>query len=514
MGTVTYRPATDALLRQRGRRGVRLSDRSRKVFITGSSGSGKTLLMGRHIVWGDLIGGTPLVVIDPLGPLIDTLLAKISRQPESIQRQLWPRIIYVDWSGRSGFVHSIPLYYRMSETDTFAEIAMRPLDLFLKLDPNLQTASIQGWNALKHSGKYMGMMCSALGLQACEGLEMLSKPQDWIERFRAAAEQLTELEPALAFFEQLTETRKPRERRAETFSLITKVTEFTDDPRLRAMYCADMPHNDLGELVENGYALLLDFRNVTSPERRRFAMMFVFNFIMEFIKARGAGRHRPLSIFIDEIAALFPLGGMAGDQFALDIDALINQYVRNYSLWLTVSSQALYQFPERLQSTLLSMPVQIHGVASDPDDAALLARRFLRYDPYRIKKTIPQYMSGFMGFPFVVQKLTEEFSADEQLILAAQRFMELDPFTFFARIPRREGSLRAPLIKMSIAELDRDLYPDPGLVEKARECLMRRTGLPIDDVLSRIAQRQSTLFPPVVVSAPKIEDAERYFWAG
>jgi hypothetical protein len=306
---------------------------------------------------------------------------------------------------------------------------------------------------------------------------------------------------------------KLRERRAETFSLITKITEFTDDELLRAMHGAREPHIDLRSIVGNGEAVLFDFRHVTSLERRRFGMMLAFSFIVEYIKARGPGRHRPLSLYIDELTALFPIGGLAADQFALEIDALINQYVRNYSVWLTLSSQALYQFPERLRSTLLSMPVQIHGATSTPGDALLLAQHFHRFNPYRIKKLVPQYMSGFMGFPFVVQHLSEEFSADEQLILEAQRFMELEPLAFFARVPRKEGSLQAPIIRMSIAELDRDLYPDPELIERARKILLERTGLPINVALAKIARRQTGELSEGAPAEVDLAEVDRYFWA-
>ena len=79
MGEIIYMPASEAVLQQHGLRGMRLNDESRKIFISGSSGSGKTVLEG-HIVWGDLIRGVPQIVIDPHGPLIDSVLGKITRK--------------------------------------------------------------------------------------------------------------------------------------------------------------------------------------------------------------------------------------------------------------------------------------------------------------------------------------------------------------------------------------------------------------------------------------------------
>lgn len=486
---ISSRVANSSLFRKVKRKAVLIFDAARKIFISGSSGSGKTLLMSRQIAWQDFVHGVPTVMLDPHGPMIDNFLDKFLRQPVAWQKENNHRLRYVDMSGKLGHITPIPLYYRVGQ-ESLAEIAGRPLEGFLKLDPNLQSASIQGWNALKTTGTFFGMLASALNLQVTEAASMLGNPSIWYGRIREALAANNELEPAFMFLQELAEA-KPYERRNQTASFFTKIEQFTLDPYMRAQWAASEPGINWAEVEEQGLAVLFDFRYVLQTEKRMFSMMFALNFLLEYIKQRGAGRHQPISLFIDELTALFPVVGKAAEQLALDIDALINQYCRNYALWLCVSTQELYQFGERLAKTLLSMPAQIHGVTSDPSAAEILAQRFFRYDPYWVKKYERVWMSDDIG-PFVVDHTSNEFTTEEQIKIHAKKFLDLQPFQFLVCLPNQEGSLIGPLRKMSIANLDPGLFPDAELVDYSRNFLMRRDGQPLEIVLSEIQARNES----------------------
>jgi len=95
------------------------------------------------------------VILDPHGPTIDNFLDKILCLPQSYQEQLWPRVLYVDLSGSDGWVVPFPLYYRLGN-ETLYEISQRYLDIVRKADPYLQTASVEGFNALWRIGTYTG----------------------------------------------------------------------------------------------------------------------------------------------------------------------------------------------------------------------------------------------------------------------------------------------------------------------------------------------------------------------
>jgi len=184
---------------------------------------------------------------------------------------------------------------------------------------------------------------------------------------------------------------------------------------------------------------------------------------------------------------------LAAEQLAADLDALINQYARNYRLFLSpLTTQEVYQFSHypKLAKTLLSMPTQFHGGASDPDSALMLAERFFRYDPKWNRRWDPVYMSGFMGGVQIVDWTPVPFSLEEQQELKSQKFRDLPPLSFYCRISKDEGSLQSPVIRASIRDLYRDIYPDPKMVADAKILLAERFGSPVEEVLAEISARQ------------------------
>ena len=234
-------------------------------------------------------------------------------------------------------------------------------------------------------------------------------------------------------------------------------------------------------MVAEGWIVIFDFSNVTGLQMRLIGMQFVLAYILEFIKHRGPGRHKPISLIIDELLALFPQVGEGERQMEADIDALVNIYSRNYRLFTCVSLQSVSQVGERLQRTLLSMPTQIHGVATDADSAAILARAFSSYQPQSLKDVRPVWGTDVLGS--YIQDYTPTFySIEEQLELDAQVFRDLQPFGFLDRMPTQEGSVHGPINKISIAGLDAGLYADDQLMETSRPLFTRIPGHSIDEV--------------------------------
>ena len=80
---------------------------------------------------------------------------------------------------------------------------------------------------------------------------------------------------------------------------------FLLEPTMEAIFGAESPGIDWSHVVEKRMAVLLDFRHVLDIERRRFMMVWSFNYLLDFVKHRGAGRHRPIGLIIDELTSLF-----------------------------------------------------------------------------------------------------------------------------------------------------------------------------------------------------------------
>ncbi len=474
--------------------------RSMGIHIMAGKGSGKSRLMGRIITWLDFLEGVPQVVLDPVGGTIDNFLDKLVRLPEYYQRRLWPRVIYVDMSGRSGSVVPMPLYYRLGN-ESLSEIAGRYLQAVRRIDPYLQTASIEGWNPLWRIGIYTGMVLAALNCQISEAESLLNHPEAWIRRIERAARHFPELAPAAAFFAGEYDSWEPNRRDRQTSSFRNKVTLFSLDPAMKAMFGAAKPGIDWKEAEERRYTVLLDFRHEYELERRRFKMYWAFSHFLEYIKHRGPGRNRGFGFTIDEIAPLMNLESMGNSLFASDLDEFINVIARNYMVWPTIAHQEMWQVDQRSQKTLMTMGTQILGVTSDPESAVVQARQFFRYDPYQLKKIERVWMSDPIGGPFVVDSRTVEFTPEEQTTMDSQKLMDLGRFQFLVRPAPGEGDVTGRLVAVSIDHFDQGLYPNEDLVTRARELLTKRCGRPVAEVLAEIDLR--TKPPQLLISSPK-----------
>ena len=74
----------------------------------GHRGGGKSRFLGRVLAWLDFIRGTPLVILDPIGSVIDNVLDKIPGCRRRSRERLWPRI-RIDLAGHHGSVVPLPV---------------------------------------------------------------------------------------------------------------------------------------------------------------------------------------------------------------------------------------------------------------------------------------------------------------------------------------------------------------------------------------------------------------------
>ncbi|MBN1813647.1 MAG: hypothetical protein JXA14_17540 [Anaerolineae bacterium] len=470
-----------------------------KLHLMAEAGAGKSRLLGRILAWLLFLRHIPQIILDPTGGTIDNFLDKIIRLPREQQEQLWPRVQYVDMSGRGGYVVPFPLYHRLSPEDTLFDVSQRYLEVVRRMDPHLQQAPVLGYNALATIGTYAGMLLAALDCQITEAPALIRHPERWEGRMERALSLSPEVEPAVEFFRDFAEWKADdRSRYANTF--LTKILPFSADPKMRAMFGASEPGIAWDRVVAGKQTVLLDFSRELNAERRRFKLLWCFHSLCDFFKLRGmAGRDVPISFIIDELTQLLGFGAEEHSAMASDIEELISVVARNYGVYLTIAHQNLPQIgSERIQKALMTMGTQIIGVQTDPISAQLLAHTFLRYDPYAVKRQEPMWMSN-MGAVFVVDYRPIEFTPEEQTLLGSHRFMDLRKFEFLVRAAQSEGEMGQTLRKMSIARLDRGLYPESGWVDQARVLLMERRGRQVDEVNAQIAARQavrSSHLPP------------------
>jgi len=474
--------------------------RSMGIHIMAGKGSGKSRMMGRMIAWLDFVRGIPQVIFDPHGTTIENFLDKVANLPREMQVKAWPRIMYVDMSGRSGYVVPFPLYYRIGIEGLY-EVSQRFLDVVRKIDPFLQTASIEGWNPLWRAGTYTGMLLSALGMQITEAEHLLVKPGTWRDVIGRAVLENHDLEPAAEFLNDLDKMdARMRNRKIESF--INKVTIFSLDPTMRAMFGSSLPGVDWYKVMMNGTTVLFDFRHEHDLERRRFKMVWAFNYFLDFIKHREAGRHKPIGLIIDELTSLFSLQALSNELFGADLDELINVIARNYSIWLTIAHQEMFQLTERIMKSLMTMGTQILGVTTDPDAAIQMARIYDKYKPYWVKKYIPTW-SSVDGRPVIVDYTTEEFKLDEQIAMHSWKFINQNRFQFLIKPASGEGCVVGKLRPVSIENFDRGLYPDQSQLQEIMAWLSEKNGLSVDKIIHEIQARHTMIERARQISSPR-----------
>jgi hypothetical protein len=199
---------------------------------------------------------------------------------------------------------------------------------------------------------------------------------------------------------------------------------------------------------------------------------------------------------------------------AEDLEELVAVLSRNYGVNTVISHQNLSQLEPRIQNVLLQMGTQVIGRVVNPEDALLLAKSLLAFDPQRVKKWETQWMAlpegtawflepqgkHFNGqpyqplsertIPFAVDVKTTEYTADEQYILLADQIKALPRFAFFVKTATTEGTISKQVRRLSIEHFDAGQYPHEPTIAYVRSCLRHTCGVPVEQLLAEIAQRR------------------------
>lgn len=416
------------------------------------SGSGKSLSLGL-VAFFDFLRGVPQVLFDPTGQMIDAFLLYVAQLPKPLRSSLWSRIRYLDMSGRGTCAPVWPLLVEYPG-DSRQDVADRFLETIRAIDPHLESASIQGYNALYRIGSHTGVILSSLGLQLDHAQDLLNNPRAWLSRIDEAVSRYPEAAPSAAFFRDEYAPLSRSKQLELTHAYRGKLDQLLTDPRMVAMLCSPRASVNFDQVVAGRQAVLLDFRGETNPRKRLFKTRWVYDSLLAFIRHRGPGPHRPLAIHIDEITELTNQTSLEHDLFAADLDYLFNVLQRNYSLWITAAHQQMWQLSARTQETLMSLGTQLIGVVSDMDTAEALARRYAPLDPHRVKRLenvwgteslplmgIEGGHSGSLSRNIVLERRPVDFPMHEQVFLAGRTFMTLRPFEFLLK-PRTSFELK------------------------------------------------------------------------
>ena len=455
--------------------------------MVATKGTGKSRFLGRGIAWRDLMRGHAQVVFDPAGGTIDNFLDKLVRRPPDLQRELIKRIVYIDLGNRHAVV-PLPLYFRLGADDGLQAIAQRYLETVRMLDPNLQSAAVEGWNALSEAGTKLGMVLAAVSGQVTDAPVLFAHLKPWQAGLQALAVDKRECQPAVDWLLHTLMKMPPEAQVRRTAALMQKLSLLTLDGPRRAMFGASQPGLDWQQVIAKGQTVLLDFRHVHDVDFRRFLMLWVLIYFIDFIKYRGIGRWQPIGLLIDEVSVLTNLDQQTDSGlFATLLDELLNVYARQSQVWVTISHQEVWQVSPKLLKTLMGCGTRIMGRTSDAKSAMDLAEQLFPMDPYRVKRHEPI----FDGERQVVYQRPVGYNLDEQRYAASRIFQELGLFEFLMKSLDGEGGRDLPMRRLWADRLDPGDYPDDDLLKTVRANLHRRTARRVATILDEIDQRQA-----------------------
>lgn len=485
-----------------GRLTVADSDLDRGLFVRAGSGSGKSVFLGRIVCFQYFLRGIPQVIIDPMGALAENLFLQVALLPIEVRERLWPRLIYVDMSGRGDRVVPFPLLFRMPG-ESLTDVADRFLEALRKIDPHLQGASIQGWNALVRIGRPVLMVLAALDKPVSVAEDLLRRPEFWLDELNEIAAREPELQPAVAYLRDEYASLRQGERETLARSLLVKIAPFALDPVLRDMFCSTWPGVDLARVAEERQTVVIDLRDETNVERRRFKTRWIYEWFLAYVKQRAPGHPTPFGFTIDELTELTNQVSLGQDLFARDIDALVNFHGRNRNLFLAFATQEMFALSPETQKTLLTMGTQVHGLTADMESAKQLAEQFFALDPYRVKRIENVWGSGGLGGSVVVEEREAFMPVDEQVLLAAQELLALRPFEFLVK--KRHGRR---LTKISARAFVDGWWPSdhPEALAYIRHHLCRRVGIPRGDLVDADSLPPKT-YPALGTMGATIHDA-------
>jgi hypothetical protein len=194
------------------------------------------------------------------------------------------------------YIVPFPLLYQTGHERSLLHIAERYINVIRMSHPALLRAEVLGFPPLHYIAVHTHIVLAALGLPITYAENLLRHPEEWQRNgtFAEAIRRNPQAAPSVVFFQEEYIPARPAERRRLLNPYFEKIFTFNLDVNLRCQFGAMKPGIDWEEVEEEGQTILLDFRDETDPDMRRFKLLWVFTSLYEHIKRRGR-RETPLA---------------------------------------------------------------------------------------------------------------------------------------------------------------------------------------------------------------------------
>jgi hypothetical protein len=269
---------------------------------------------------------------------------------------------------------------------------------------------------------------------------------------------------------------------------LEKIFPISLDRRLQALFGAGQPGINLNGVARTGITVLLDWRYVLDTDMKRFQLLWVVSYILEWIKTRGRSQI-PFGLILDEFPQMTVKVSARENPIAADFDTLIHAYMRSSQIWLTIGLQSPLQLDDQLQQTVLSLGTYLVGQAPTMEAARILADALYLRDPYWVKHYRKIYVplprgAGYRDIDRDPPVEPGYMPLEQQTELFAQRIRRLKQYQFFLRPAVDEGTLGTAVYPIIIRTIDAGKFPDQGILQPLRKSLAIKSGRPVAALLA------------------------------
>jgi hypothetical protein len=474
------------------------SGRNMSLLILGSPGTGKTTL-DSLLELQSLRRGFPGVTFDPLGTLTPALIYQLLHASQNGKaaagKRVWRKIRYID-VGNPDVVTSFPIYFTGSARSLW-EVSSRFLRVLRLAYPKLETEAPVTWPRIRRVGIMAGAVLAGLSYQLTEIEDLLFNTMEWEKsgKFAEVIRRNPEAARAVSYF-RYQYLPLSKSAKSELISpLLDHVFPFVHDPLHRRLFGGSTLGIDWQDTDEQGERVVLDFHKITDPDTKRFALLWIFNSLDEYLKQR-ARKYTPFVVTIDEFAALTQQVSDNVNPLAVMIDELIQQYCRHNRIWFNCSFQSLNQIDRQLRNTLLSVGNIVVGRTPTMSEARILADVLFRTNPYQVKQIRrvwgrEENLPTRLATNVVIDQFDEYMNLTEQQEEYAKLLVRLPQFNFLCRLAPREGEVSEEVIRISIADVAQsaDIASAQDTVNSARDRLAARSGIPVATVMQELDAR-------------------------
>jgi hypothetical protein len=270
-------------------RAITNSSRNMGIYVLGGKGTGKSWVLSLVIALQDFLAKRPQVIFVPSGStgryFLHKLVNILSYLPQAEREKLWERVCYIDMHATYGFACPFPLYYKLG-SESLLEVAERYLSVIQLTNPTLATSAPVTWPSTRRIGVHAGTALATLGYQITEAEDLLMHTLEWERsgRFEAAIRRYPEAVPAVSYFRNQYIPLSRTEKSRVTATFLDHIFPMISDPNLQAIFSGSSLGITWQDVAKKEQTVILDFGRVTDPETKRFALLWTFSHLYEFIK--------------------------------------------------------------------------------------------------------------------------------------------------------------------------------------------------------------------------------------